>query len=134
MFSKCFLNLPWNIFDTIINLLELLVVCVPSICVFMHYKFQTLSIWPREVTKSGATLVIHNKSNKSIFITDILFTNSESGCFKNPVIMSDNNKFQLKPDDYLEVVINYSKNTQKKQSFKIIVKYNKKEKKVKVTA
>ena len=133
MFPKWFLNLPWNVFDTIINLFELLVVCVPAIFIFIYYKFLTLSVWARDVTEYGTTLVIHNKSNKSIFITDIQFVKLEGSFFDNPCIMWDDNIIRLKPDDYTEVVINYNKTGQTKQSFKIIVKYNRKEKKVKVT-
>lgn len=133
MLPKWFLNLPWNIFDTIINLFELLVVCVPATFIFIYYKVLTLSVWVRDVTEYGTTLVIHNKSNKSIFITDIQFVKLEGSCFNNPCIMWDDNIMQLRPDDYTEVVINYNKTGQTKQSFKIIVKYNRKEKKVKVT-
>ena len=133
MFPEWFLNLPWNIFDTIISLFELLVVCVPAISIFIYYKIQSLSVWPKEVTNNGTTLVIHNKSNKSIFITDIQFVNLENGCFEKACIMKDNDITQLKPDDYMEIVINYNKNRQNKQSFKVVVKYNQKKKKVKVT-
>lgn len=134
MFPEWFLNLPWNIFDTLISLIELLVVCIPAISIFIYYKIHTLSVWTKEVTNNGATLVIHNKSNKSIFITDIQFVNSENGCFEKACIMYDNHITQLKPDGYMEIVINYNKNRQNKHSFKVVVKYNQKKKKVKVTA
>lgn len=133
MFSKWFLNLPWNVFDTIINLFELLVVLVPAIFIFIYYKILTLSVWVRDITAYGTTLVIHNKSNKSIFITDIQVIKLEGSCFENPCIMWNDNIMRLRPDDYTEVVINYNKTGQTKQSFTIIVKYNQKEKKVKVT-
>lgn len=133
MFPEWFLNLPWNIFDTIISLLELIVVCVPAIFIFLYYKLQTLSVWTKEVTNSGTTLVIHNKSNKSVFITDIQFVNSENHCFDKPYIIRENDITQLRPDDYIEVVINYNKNGKARQSFKIVVKYNQRKKKVKVT-
>lgn len=134
MFPEWFLDLPWNIFDTIISLLELLDICIPAIFIFIYYKIHTLSVWPKEVTNNGTTLIIHNKSNKSIFVTDIQFVNSKSNCFEKPCILWDSNITQLKPDDYMEIIINYNKNRQIKQSFKVIVKYNQKKKKVKVTA
>lgn len=59
MFPEWFLNLPWNIFDTLISLIELLVVCIPAISIFIYYKIHSLSVWTKEVTNNGATLVIH---------------------------------------------------------------------------
>lgn len=132
MFSESFLNLPWNIFDTIISMIELLVVCIPAITVFMYYKVQSLSIWPLDITDNGTTLLIHNKTNKSIFITDMQFVASEESHFVKPCIAWNSIVTQLKPDDYLEVTINYNKTSQDKQSFKVVVKFNQRKKKLKV--
>ena len=127
-------NLPWNIFDTLISFVELLVICVPAIVAFMYYVMQTVAIWTLEVTGDGATILIHNKTNKSVFITDIQFQASENSAFKAPVVTWNNSVKQLKPDDYMEVVINYRKTVHVRQSFKVVVEYNRtKKKEVKVT-
>lgn len=134
MFPEWFLNLPWNIFDTIISLTELLFVYVPAIAFFMYYKIHSLSICPIDVTDNGTKLLIHNKTNKSIIITDMQFINSKNSSFEKPCIMRNSTVTQLKPDDCMEVVINYSKNRPGKHKFKVIVNYNRRKKKVKVTA
>lgn len=127
-------NLPWNIFDTLISFVELLVICVPAIVAFMYYVMQTVAIWTLEATGDGSTILIHNKTNKSVFITDIQFQASENSAFKAPVVTWNNSVKQLKPDDYMEVVINYRKTVHVRQSFKVIVEYNRtKKKEVKVT-
>ena len=127
-------NLPWNIFDTLINFVELLVIFVPAIAAFVYFIRQTVAIWVQDATDNGATIVIHNKTNKSVFITDIQFQDSEYNAFKAPVVTWNNGVQQLKPDDYIEVVINYRKTVYVRQSFKVVVEYNRtKKKKVKVT-
>ena len=127
-------NLPWNFFDTLINFIELLVICVPAMVAFMYYVMQTVAIWTLEATDDGATILIHNKTNKSVFITDIQFQDSENSAFKAPVVTWNKSIKQLKPDDYMEVVINYRKTVYIRQSFKIVVEYNRtKKKEIKVT-
>ena len=127
-------NLPWNIFDTLINFVELLVIFVPAIAAFVYCIRQTVAIWVQDATDNGATILIHNKTNKSVFITDIQFQDSENNAFKAPVVTWNNGVKQLKPDDYIEVVINYRKTVYVRQSFKVVVEYNRtKKKKVKVT-
>lgn len=127
-------NLPWNIFDTLISFAELLVISIPAMAASVYYAMQTVVIWTLDATEDGATILIHNKTNKSVFITDIQFQAFLSSAFKDPVVTWNNNVERLKPDDYMEVVINYRKNMYDRQSFKVIIEYNRtKKKEVKVT-
>lgn len=123
-------SLPWDIFDTLINLAELLVILFPTFLAFMYCKTQSLSIWMLEITNDGATMIIHNKANKSVFITDIQFVSLETNDFENPVVAWNNAIIQLKPDAYQQIVINYKKKWHGAQSFKVVVKYNQEKKKV----
>lgn len=132
MFSKWFLNLPWNIFDTIINMAELLVMCIPACFIFIYYKIHSLSIWTSDISDEGATLLLHNASNKRVFITNIKIKSYKSEHFDRINIIWESNVVQIKPDDYKEVIINYTKRSQSRQSFKITIEYNKRKKTVKV--
>ena len=126
---ECFLDLPWNIIDTLINFAELLVICVPATVVFLYYRIHSVTIWTLEATDVGATLLVHNKKNKSIFITAVNFLPLKNSDFGNPVVAYNKTVTQLKPDEYLEVVVNYTKQSKGKQAFKLIVQYNQQKKK-----
>ncbi len=133
MFPDWLVNLPWNIFDTLISLAELLVVCLPAIVAFMYYRIQKVSVWPIDVTNIGATIIIHNKTNKSIFLNGVTFIPLRNAHFEKPVIAMQKGIVQLKSDEYVEIVVNYSKLTTNKQAFKLVVKYDKnKQQKIKV--
>lgn len=94
---------------------------------------RSISLYASEVTNNGATLLIHNKTNRSIFVFDMQFIAKTNCDFGNPVIAWDNTVSQLHPDDYLEVVVNYTKHSQNKQTFQFLVRYDcKKTKKLKV--
>lgn len=125
MFPNWFLDLPWNIFDTLISLTELLVICIPAIVAFIYYRVKRIYVWPIEVTNVGTTILIHNKTNKSIFINDVFFIPLKDAYFEKPVIAFQKGLVKLKPDDHIEIVVNYSKQTVKKQAFKFIIKYDK---------
>lgn len=134
MFPDWFLNLPWNIFDTMIGLAELLVIVLPATVAFMYYRIRTVSVWILDIADNGTTLLLHNKTNRSIFITDITVVPLKNCNLKNPVVAWEKMVSQLKPDDYMEIVINYTKPTQHMQSFRVVVKYNHRNKKrIKVT-
>ena len=127
-------NLPWDIVDTLISFAELLVISIPAMFAFMYYIKQTVAIWTLDATDNGATILIHNKTNKSVFITDIQFQAFLNSAFKDPVVTWNNNVKHLKPDDCMEVVINYRKNMYDRHSFKVVVEYNRtKKKEVRVT-
>lgn len=133
MFPKWIENLPWQMFDTLINFAELLVLFVPATVAFMYYKVQSVSLSVYNITDQGATLLIHNKTNRSIFISDINFIADTNCDFRNPVVIWNNTISQLKPDDYLEVVVNYTKDSPNMQIFYFSVHYDQKKiKKIKV--
>ncbi len=126
-------DLPWDMFDTLINFTELLVLFVPATVAFMYYKVQSVSLSVYNITDYGATLLIHNKTNRSIFISDIKFIANTNCSFSNPVVNWNKTIFQLKPDDYVEVIVNYTKDLPDIQIFHFFVHYDKKRiKKIKV--
>lgn len=127
-------KIPWNAIDTLINFLELLLLCVPAVVAFVYYKIKSVSILVLDKTPNGASFIIHNKTNKSIFITDISVVSLGKRDPINPSIARQKEATQLKPDDHIKVIVNYTKTSQHKQKFKLIVEYNLKHKKgVKVT-
>ncbi len=126
-------DLPWEMFDTLINFAELLILFVPATIAFMYYKVQSVSLSVYNITDHGATLLIHNKTNRSIFISDITFIANTNCGFRNPVVNWNKTISQLKPDDYLEVVVNYTKDLPDMQTFHFFVHYDqKRSKKIKV--
>lgn len=127
------LNLPWEVLDTVISFMELLVISVPATVAFMYYRIQSVALYASDVTDNGATLLIHNRTNRSVFVSDVQFIATANCDFGNPVVSWDKSVLQLKPDDYMEVVVNYTKHSQNKQTFQFVVQYNRKRlKKIKV--
>lgn len=124
MVPQWILNLPWDMFDTVISFAELLVISVPATVAFMYYRVQSVALYASNVTDNGTTLLIHNRTNKSIFIYDVQFITAESCGFRNPVVAWDKTILQLKPDDYTEVVVNYTKCSQNWLTFQFLVRYD----------
>lgn len=122
-------KIPWNVIDTMINFLELLVICIPASIAFIYYKIKSVSILVLEKTPVGSSFLIHNKTNRSIFITGTSFVPIGKCDFVNPTVVLNQTITQLKPDDYVEITVNYIKRSPSKQTFKFIVEYNIKSKK-----
>lgn len=126
-------DLPWEMFDTLISFAELLVLFVPATVAFMYYKVQSVSLSVYNITDHGATLLIHNKTNRTIFISDITFIADANCDLKNPIVIWNKSISQLKQDDYLEVIVNYTKDSPDMQTFHFFVHYDQKKiKKIKV--
>lgn len=124
-------DLPWEVLDTVISFVELLVISVPATVAFMYYRIQSVVLYASDVTDSGATLLIHNRTNRSIFVFNVQFIATDD--FGNPVISWNKGVLQLKPDDYIEIIVNYTKGTQSRQTFLFIVQYDRRRsKKIKV--
>ena len=126
MLPQWIMELPWAVFDTLINFAELLILFVPATIAFMYYKVKSVALYVYETTDNGATLLIHNRTNRSIFISDVQFITTKNCDFGNSVISWNKTILQLKPDDYLEVVVNYTKRSQNTQTFQFLVKYDRK--------
>ena len=128
------MELPWEIFDTLINFAELLVLFVPATVAFLYYRVKSVALYVSEITDNGATLLIHNRTNRSIFVSDVQFIVPTDCDFGNPIVAWDKTISQLKPDDYLEVIVNFTKRSQNKQTFQFLVRYDRKRsKKIKGT-
>ena len=126
--------IPWSAIDTLINLLELLVICIPASVAFVYYRVKSVSILVLEKTSLGTSFLIHNKTNKSIFITGASFITVGDCGFVNPTVVLNQTVTQLKPDNHIEVTVNYTKQSPGKHTFKFIIEYNSNNKKgVKVT-
>lgn len=133
MIPQWIIDLPWEIFDVLINFVELLILIVPATVAFMYYRVQSVALYVSDATDNGATLLIHNKTNRSIFISDVQFIAAANCDFGNPVVSWDKTVLQLKPDDYLEVIVNYTKRQQSRQAFQFFVRYDRRRsKKIKV--
>lgn len=133
MVPQWVLDLPWEILDTVISFIELLVISVPATVAFMYYRVQSVALYASDVTDNGATLLIHNRTNRSIFVSDVQFIATVDCDFGNPVVSWDKSVLQLKPDDYMEVVVNYTKCSQNRETFQFVVQYDrKKSKKIEV--
>ena len=133
MLSQWFVGLPWAVFDTLISFVEWLILFVPATLAFIYYRVQSVALYVYDITDNGATLIIHNRTNKSMFISDIQFESSLNCDFGNPVISWNKTITQLKPDDHMEVVVNYTKRTENKQTFHFLVRYDRrKSRKIKV--
>lgn len=133
MIPQWVVDLPWEIFDTLISFVELLVLSVPATVAFMYYRVQSVALYASDVTDYGATLLIHNRTNRSIFVSDVQFIATANCDFGNPVVSWDKTVLQLKPDDYLEVIVDYAKRSQKRQTFQFLVRYDRRRsKKIKV--
>lgn len=129
-----FQKIPWSAIDTLINFLELLVICIPASVAFVYYRVKSISILVLEKTSLGTSFLIHNKTNKSIFITGASFVPIGDCDFVNPTIALNQTVTQLKPDDHVEITVNYTQQSPGKHTFKFIIEYNSKNKKgVKVT-
>ncbi len=134
MLPQWIMDLPWEVCDTVISLAELLILFVPATVAFMYYRVQSVALYTPDVTDNGATLLIHNKTNRSVFISDVQFIAATNCDFGNPVVSWNKTILQLKPDDYLEVIANYSKRSPNKQTFQFLVRYDRKRsKKIRVT-
>ena len=126
-------DLPWEIFDTLISFVELLVLSVPATVAFMYYRVQSVALYASDVTDNAATLLIHNRTNRSIFVSDVQFIATATYDFGNPVVSWDKTVLQLNPDDYLEVIVNYAKRSQNRQTFQFLVRDDRRRsKKIKV--
>lgn len=133
MLPQWVIDLPWAIFDTLISLAELLMLFVPAILAFVYYRVQSVALYVYDITNNGATFLIHNRTKKSIFISDIQFVPLLNCDFGNPVVSWNKFITQLKPDDYMEVVVNYTKYSKSKQTFQLLVRYDRRRlKKIKV--
>lgn len=133
MLPQWVINLPWDIFDTLINFAELLLLFVPATLAFMYYKVQSVTLYASDITDNGATLLIHNRTKRSIFISDIQVIAPINCDLGNPVVSWDKTISQLKPDDYIEVVVNYTKRSQNRMILQCLVRYDRKRiKKIKV--
>jgi len=127
------LDLPWDIFDVVISFIELLVISVPATVAFIYYRVQSVVLYATDVTDNGATILIHNRTNRSVFLSDMQFIAAANCDLGSPSISWDNTTFQLKPDDYVEVVVNYTKRSENEQTFRFAVRYNRRKlKKIKV--
>lgn len=130
-------NLDWTMVDAIIHLLELLVMMIPAIAVFIYYKFNSLKLYIKEVTRFGAIIIVHNKSNKTIFLTETKIASKKStdSSLEHSILLSPTNiDSLLKPDACTEITLNCDDVKQNKIKCLIAVKYNfKKTKKIKVT-
>lgn len=127
------MEFPWDIFDTFINLLELIILSIPAVVIFMYYRIQSIDLYVSDVTDNGATLLIHNKTNRSIFISDVQFIAKANGDFGNSVVLWNKEISQLNPDGCLKVIVNYTKHSRGKQMFYFLVIYNhNRQKKIKV--
>lgn len=122
-------SISWEAIDALLNLIELLIMCVPACIVFLYYRVKSLTIWPQEITPNGTIIIIHNETNKSVFITDMSTVSKKSPELSEPIISWDKKVIQLKSDEHTEVTINYTKTSSKRQSFKLIVKYNRNKRK-----
>lgn len=133
MIPQWVVDLPWEVFDTLISFVELLVLSVPAAVAFMYYRVRSVVLYASDVTDNGATLLIHNKTNRSIFVSEVQFITTKNCDFGNPVVSWNKTTVQLKPDDYIEVVVNYAKHSQNKQTFIFLVRYDRRRlKKIKV--
>lgn len=133
MIPQWVIDLPWEIIDTLISLVELLILSVPATVAFMYYRVQSVALYVNDATDNGATLLIHNRTNRSIFVHDIQFITTKDCDFGNPVVPWNKTVLQLKPDDCLNVVVNYTKHSQNKQIFWFLVQYDRRRsKKIKV--
>ena len=133
MLPQWVIDLPWAVIDTLISFAELLILFVPATLAFMYYRVQSVALYVSDITDNGATLLIHNRTKKSIFISDIQFTAPINYDFGNPVVSWNKSITQLKPDDYIEVIVNYTKHSQNKQTFQFLVRYDRRRlKKIKV--
>ena len=126
-------SIPWEIIDVFLSFLELLIICVPATVLFVYYKFKSISAWVIETTSVGARILIHNKTNRSIFLKDISFETTKCSGLSNPVVAFNQEIKQLKPDDYIIIVVNYRKTAANSQAFRLHIKYDhKKQKSIKV--
>lgn len=133
MLPQDVIDLPWDIFDTLIGFIELIIIIIPAIIVFMYYRIQSISLYSYDITNNGATFLIHNRTNRSIFISDVQFRVTENCDLGNPVISWNDTVLQLKPDDYVKIVVNYTKASNAQQVAQFMVTYDyKKIKRVRV--
>jgi hypothetical protein len=133
MIPQWIIDLPWEMFNTLISLMELLVLSVPAAVIFMYYRIQSVNLYVAETTNNGATILIHNRTNRSVFISDVQFIATANSDFGKPVVFWDKSASQIKPDDCLEVVVNYTRCSRGNQAFQFLVRYDRKRiKKIKV--
>ena len=125
--------LRWDIIDVLINFLELLVICLPATVLFMYYRVKSVRIWAIDKSYDGAKFLIHNETNRSIFITNMCVTPLKNNGFEKATISYDKKVIQLKPDEYIETVINYKTHSNTRIAFMFTIQYDwKKQKKIKV--
>lgn len=122
-------HVSWEAIDVLLNLIELLIMCIPACVIFLYYRVRSLEIWPQEVTPYGTTIIIHNGTNKSIFITRINAFSKNSNPLLKPTVSFDKRVKQLKPDEYIEVTVDYATTSSKRESIKLTVYYNRRGKK-----
>ena len=133
MLPQWVMNLPWEVFDTLISFIELLILIIPAAVAFLYYRVHSLALYVFDITDNGATLLVHNKTNRSIIISNVQFVSSANSGFINPVTSWNKGIMQLKPDEIMEVVVNYSKSSHGSYIFQFFIQYDRKKiKKVKV--
>lgn len=134
MFFDWVLKLPWPIINTLISFCELLVICIPASAAYMYYRVSNISVWPIETTEFGATILLHNKTNKTIFVSSFDIVQTNNSKFEELPKINKKNIDTMKPDEYTKITISYKKESNDKQTFKLNVTYNhNKKKKIKVT-
>lgn len=122
-------GVPLNYIDTLINFCELVVLFVPASAAFLYYKIKPISVWVIETTETGATFLLHNGTNRSVFIKDICVRAKRGSSLSGMGTSFDKKPFCLKPDEIKEIVVHYSKSGSAKQTFWLVVSYNHRKKK-----
>lgn len=124
-------TIDWQAIDTVIHFIEVLVILIPSLTVFIHYRIQNVKMSVIEVKDSYATVMIHNRKNKSIFVKSIAV--SADNQLADVVVEWDNSIIQLKPDEALSVKIKFDSNVNCHITATVVYSYNRdKAKKVEI--
>lgn len=122
-------GIPLDFIDTLINFCELVILFVPASAAFLYYRIKSISVWKIETTETGATFLLHNGTNRSVFIKDICVRAKRGSNLSRMGTSFEKKPFCLKPDETKEIVVHYSKSGSAKQTFWLAVLYNHKKKK-----
>lgn len=115
-------NIDWQAIDTVLHFIEVLVIIIPAITIFLHYRIQSVKMTVIEVKNAYATMMIHNRKNKSIFVKSIVVSTDNNSA--DVVTEWDNKIVHLKPDESLSVKINFDPNVNCHITTTVVYFYN----------
>ena len=118
-------NIPYELIDSIVNILQFLAITIPSLLVFIYFKCHSMNIFKVNDSPNGMTFLLHNRTNKSVYIRSINLINKKNKCITDDIFVIDyKSKNILMPDEFLNIDIHIKAENIIKTDYKIVIIFN----------